>query len=200
MSIQDKVVIMTAEQYFEKYAKEGIGNGADRWMVRRQLIDAFHKEIFGLVTLRTKILCNSINDIPEGDPEAMRIAKNVIHDTTMKWKKLCKMFSMYIETANLLKPEDLKLYDEIEEIGTTTEDIAEQKAKEEEPDGGHGAENAEDQPAGIEAPVQEPDPERTGGSAERSGSPDEDPEGHEDGSGSVVPPAEAADEEVNPVP
>lgn len=121
--MQEKIEIMTAEQYFRKFGVDGIGKGADRWMVKRQLIDAFRKEIFSLVALRTK---KNFEDIPpEGDPEASRIVKNVIHDTTMKWKKLCKMFSQYKETANLLDPFDLKLYDEIDEIGTTTEDLME---------------------------------------------------------------------------
>lgn len=115
------VNVLSAEQYFKKYAVDGIGKGADRWMIKRQLIDAFRKEIFGLITMRLKKQVNDANDIPEGDPEASRIAKNVIHDTTMKWKKLCGMFAMYKETAGLLDIKDLKLYDEIEETGAIQE-------------------------------------------------------------------------------
>lgn len=117
------VNVLSAEQYFKKYAVDGIGKGADRWMIKRQLIDAFRKEIFGLITMRLKKQVNDANDIPEGDPEASRIAKNVIHDTTMKWKKLCGMFAMYKETAGLLDIKDLKLYDEIEETGAIQEAV-----------------------------------------------------------------------------
>ena len=117
------VNVLSAEQYFKKYAVDGIGKGADRWMIKRQLIDAFRKEIFGLITMRLKKQVNDANDIPEGDPEASRIAKNVIHDTTMKWKKLCGMFAMYKETAGLLNIKDLKLYDEIEETGAIQEAV-----------------------------------------------------------------------------
>ena len=129
--MNEKLDILSADQYFKKYAVEGIGKGADRWMIKRQMIDAFRKEIFGLITMRLKTSIGNLNDIPEGDPEASRIAKNVIHDTTMKWKKLCAMFAQYKETSGLIEPKDLKLYDEIEEIGTTTEDIAEKEAEEE---------------------------------------------------------------------
>lgn len=139
--MQEQVTILTAEQYFKKYGVDGIGKGADRWMIKRQLIDAFRKEIFGLVAMRTKKLYNSLP--PEGDPEASKIAKNVIHDATRKWVKLCKMFAMYKETANLLKEDDLKLYDEIGEIGTTSEELMEKQEAEEENNGGPDEEMGE---------------------------------------------------------
>jgi len=125
----DQINVLSAEQYFQKYGRDGIGKGADRWMIKRQLIDAFRKEIFELVALRTK---KNYDDIPENDPEAIRISKNIIHDTTMKWKKLCKMFSMYKETSGLINLNDLKLYDEIEDIGTTAEDVSDELATREE--------------------------------------------------------------------
>lgn len=121
--MSEKIIVMTAEQYFDKYAKNGIGKGADRWMIKRQIIDAFRKEVFELTALRTK---KSYDDILKGtDAEASRVQKNIIHDTTMKWKKLCKMFSKYKETSGLLDENDLKLYDEIGDIGTTAEDVDE---------------------------------------------------------------------------
>ena len=105
----DKVVILSANEYFQKYGVDGIGKGADKWMIRRQLIDAFHKEIFGLVTLRTE----GKGFQEENNPEAIRIARNVIKDTTRKWVKLCKMFSMYVQTKDLIHPNDLKLEEEM---------------------------------------------------------------------------------------
>ena len=99
--------IRSAERYFQEYGRDGIGKGADKWMIRRQLIDAFHKEIFGLVAMRAK---KTFKDIPtEGDPEAIRIAKNVIRDAQRKWEKLCWMFAQYKETKDLLEFDDLKL-------------------------------------------------------------------------------------------
>lgn len=101
--------VRSAERYFIEYGRDGIGKGVDKWLVRRQLIDAFHKEIFGLVAMRAKKNFNTIP--PEGDPEAIRIAKNVVRDTQRKWEKLCRMFAQYKETQNLLKYDDLKIDD-----------------------------------------------------------------------------------------
>ena len=99
--------IRSAERYFEEYGRNGIGKGADKWMIRRQLIDAFHKEIFGLVAMRAK---KNFKDIPpEGDPEAMQIVKNVVKDTQRKWVKLCGIFAKYKETSNLLELNDLQM-------------------------------------------------------------------------------------------
>ena len=106
--MEEMVRVRSADEYFRIYAVEGIGkNKMDRMMVRSQLIDAFHKEIFGLVSIRTK---KQFNEIPaEGDPEALRVAKNVVKDTTKKWLKLVKMFEKYKETSGLLKPDDIAL-------------------------------------------------------------------------------------------
>ena len=99
--------IRSAERYFREYGLDGIGKGADKWMIKRQLIDAFHKEIFGLVAMRAK---KTFKDIPpEGDPEAIRIAKNVVHDAQKKWEKLCWMFAQYKEPRGLLELDDLKM-------------------------------------------------------------------------------------------
>ena len=49
----------------------------------------------------------------------------MIHDSTMKWKKLCGMFAKYKETAGLIELKDLKLYDEIGDIGMTSEEADE---------------------------------------------------------------------------
>lgn len=99
--------IRSADQYFKEYGRDGIGKGADKWMIRRQLIDAFHKEIFGLVAMRAKKNFNTIP--PEGDPEAMRIVKNVVKDATQKWIKLCDMFDQYVETRGILKYDDISI-------------------------------------------------------------------------------------------
>ena len=131
--MQEQINVLTAEQYFKKYGDNGIGKGADRWMIKRQLIDAFRREVFQIITDRLKKTVDDLKDIPEGDPEAIRVAKNVIHDTTMKWKKLCKLFDSYVQTANLIKPEDLKLFDDIEEEkendGSRTEDSGREEIK-----------------------------------------------------------------------
>lgn len=101
----EKVTVLRAEDYFETYGRNGIGKGLDRTLARRQLLDAFRKEIFGLVAFRAK---KEFQEIPaEGDPEALRIARNVIKDETKKWIKICQMFDLYRETSDLIRPSDL---------------------------------------------------------------------------------------------
>lgn len=103
--MSEMVKVLRAEDYFETYGRNGIGKGMDRTLVRRQLIETFRKEIFGLVALRAK---KNFDEIPkEGDEEALRIARNVIKDETRKWIKLCKMFEMYVETRGLIRYEDI---------------------------------------------------------------------------------------------
>lgn len=112
----DDVRIMSAEDYFEVYGREKIyKQKMDKEIVRRQLVSEFHKEIFSLVAMRAK---KQFKDIPkEGDPEAIRIARNVVKDETKKWIKLWKMFETYAETSGVIKPEDLSFIPEGDEIG-----------------------------------------------------------------------------------
>lgn len=103
--------IRSAKDYFEEYGREALyKQKADKKLVKQQLIDAFHKEIFGLVAMRAK---KRFDDIPmEGDPEALRIASNVIKDETKKWKKLCDMLNYYAETSGCIQYSDLTLIPE----------------------------------------------------------------------------------------
>ncbi len=106
----EMVTVMRAEDYFETYGRNGIGKGYDREMVKRQMLDTFRKEIFGLVAMRAK---KNFDDIPpEGDPEAIRIARNVIRDETKKWIKICRIFDTYRETSGLIKYDDIALDEE----------------------------------------------------------------------------------------
>ena len=105
------VQVRSAQQYFDEFGQEKIyKQKMDRLLVKKQLIDAFHKEIFGIVAARAK---KRFDEIPkEGDPEALRIARNVIKDTTKKWIKVVNMFEMYRETSGLLKYDDISLIPE----------------------------------------------------------------------------------------
>ena len=132
--MKEIVQVLRAEDYFETYGRNGIGKGMDRMLVKRQLIDTFRKEIFGLVAMRAK---KNFDEIPpEGDPEAIRIAQNVIKDETKKWIKLCKMFAKYKETYGLLNYDDITKEIEIKDVGgvsgtkVTDEDIPEEEEKE----------------------------------------------------------------------
>ena len=114
----EKVTVLRAEDYFETYGRNGIGKGLDRTLARRQLLDAFRKEIFGLVAFRAK---KEFQEIPaEGDPEALRIARNVVKDETKKWIKICKMFDLYRETSGLLRYDDISVELEEAAVGKGT--------------------------------------------------------------------------------
>ena len=114
--MDNDVRIWSAEDYFEVYGREKLyKQGMDKKLVRQMLINEFHNEIFSLVAMRAK---KQFKDIPkEGDPEALRIARNVVKDTTKKWLKLVKMFETYRETSGVIKPEDISFIPEGEEIG-----------------------------------------------------------------------------------
>lgn len=99
--------IRSAEEYFLEYGRDGIGKGADKWMIRRQLIDAFHKEMFGLVAMRTRKLAPG-TEFQTYDPKIVTIIRNVTSETQRKWMKLCKIFAQYEETRGLLEIDDLK--------------------------------------------------------------------------------------------
>ena len=110
------VRIRSAKEYFEEYGREKLyKKGLGKDVVKKELVEAFHDEIFSLVAMRAK---KEFKDIPkEGDPEAVRIARNVVRDATKKWLKVVKMFETYQETHGVIKPEDISIIPEGEEIG-----------------------------------------------------------------------------------
>ena len=118
--IREIAPVLSAEQYFDKYARNGIAKGMDRILVKNQLIDAFRREIFGVITMRAK---KQFDDIPpEDDPEAQRIARNVIKDAKNKWKKLVAMFETYRETSGLITMDDLSVEARVENDPDIPED------------------------------------------------------------------------------
>ena len=109
--MNEMIRIRSAEEYFEEFGRQALyKDKADPKMVRNQLVDAFHKEIFGLVAARAKKRFDEIP--PEGDPEALRIARNVVKDATRKWKKVVEMFERYRETSGCIKYDDISLIPE----------------------------------------------------------------------------------------
>lgn len=103
--------IRSVNEYFEEFGREALyKNHEDKKEVKKKLIDAFHKEIFGLVAMLAK---KKFDDIPpEGDPEALRIAHNIVKDATKKWKKLVDKFETYRETSGCIKYNDISMVPE----------------------------------------------------------------------------------------
>lgn len=106
--MMDGVRIRSAKDYFEEYGREKLyKQGMDKQQVKKELVDAFHKEIYDLVAMRAK---KKFSDIPpEGDPEALRIAHNVVKDATKKWKKVVAMFELYRETSGVIALDDISI-------------------------------------------------------------------------------------------
>ena len=105
------VRVRSAQEYFEEFGREKIyKQKMDRLLVKKQMIDAIHKEIFGIVAERAK---KRFDEIPkEGNPEALKIARNVVKDTTKKWIKVVNTFEKYRETSGLLKYDDISMIPE----------------------------------------------------------------------------------------
>jgi hypothetical protein len=99
------VAILTVNGYMQKYAIDGIGKGADREMIREQLLDAFRKEIFDTAMIMVNPMVFA-NDYEVTEKDRLKL-DNIIKNANNKWKSLCKEFSKYKETCNLIYEDDL---------------------------------------------------------------------------------------------
>lgn len=104
----DQIIILSVNGYMKKYAVDGIGKGADRWQVKRDMLDEFRREIFNLSVskLGPKIFSNEW----EGSDEDRKILENILNNAKKKWKSLCKEFAKYRETSGLIEEKDLQEY------------------------------------------------------------------------------------------
>lgn len=105
---EQMVPIRSVKGYIKEFAIEAIGKRhADPDLVREQILDAFHKEIFGQLTMRfgdPELLAVDISTV---DPETKRQVDNILSNSVRKWKRLCIEFAKYKETFNLIQPSDL---------------------------------------------------------------------------------------------
>ena len=104
------IPIRSVKGYVKEFGIEAIGKKhADPKLVKEQILDAFHKEIFGQFTMKfgdPQILAKNISDV---DPETKTKIDNIISNSVRKWKRLCIEFAKYRETYNLLQPSDLMI-------------------------------------------------------------------------------------------
>lgn len=102
------VPIRSVKGYLKEFAIEAIGKQkADPNLVKQQILDAFHKEIFGQLTMKfgdPELLAKDIQNV---DPETKRQVDNILSNSVRKWKRLCIEFAKYKETYNLIFPSDL---------------------------------------------------------------------------------------------
>ena len=104
--MRERIIVLSAADYFETFGRNGIGKGARRDLIKRQILDRFRNEIFSLATMRAK---KPINQFPKDteDEETTRIFENILKDESRKWISVCKMFAKYKETSGLIEPKDL---------------------------------------------------------------------------------------------
>ena len=101
------VPIMSVKQYFKQYAVEGIAKGADPNLVKKQLLDAFQKEIFGQITMKyhdAYILSKGADEVPE---DVRKGVDAILQNSLRKWRRLCMMFGEYSDTRMVIEPQDL---------------------------------------------------------------------------------------------
>ena len=127
----EQIRILSAEDYMQKYGADGIGKGADRWMIRRQMLDAMRKEIFDLAVFR--IGPQVFNDEYQPSEKEQQKLINILINAEKKWGKICRIFGMYKETCDLIQPKDLREYldEDLSEIRkSVTDDISAEKENE----------------------------------------------------------------------
>ena len=105
---EQMVSIRSVKGYIKEFGIEAIGKKhADPDLVKQQILDAFHKEIFGQLAMRFGDPELLAFDIEAVDPETKRQVDNILSNSVRKWKRLCIEFAKYKETYNLLQPSDL---------------------------------------------------------------------------------------------
>ena len=106
--MEQMVPIRSVKAYLKEFGFEAIGKRhADPALVKQQLLDAFHKEIFGQLAMKFGDPELLAYDIEAVDPETKRQVDNILSNSVRKWKRLCIEFAKYRETHNLLLPSDL---------------------------------------------------------------------------------------------
>lgn len=106
---QQQIPILSINGYMHKYGVEQIGKeNADRWHVKRAMLDEFRREIFNLSV--NAIGPQVFSEDYEGTDKERTKLENILRNANQKWKGVCREFEKYKETSGLLKEEDLMNY------------------------------------------------------------------------------------------
>lgn len=124
--------VRSVKGYFKEFAIEAIGKKhADPDMVKQQILDAFHKEIFNQLTLKFGDPEMLAKDISTVDPETKNQVDNILSNSVRKWKRLCIEFAKYKETFNLIMPSDLMVsLEDIVKVQTGEDEIVDEEPAE----------------------------------------------------------------------
>lgn len=104
----EMVQIRTLKQMWNDYIYEGKKNGMKDDQIRRNLIEAFRKEIFGQIMDRAKV--DDLEDL-QHTKENSDIVNSVFRESMKKWKSLVRMTKKHLATALLIRENDLTLFD-----------------------------------------------------------------------------------------
>lgn len=124
---EQMVTVRSVKGYFKEFGIEAIGKKhADPDLVKQQILDAFHKEIFGQLAMKFGDPAMLAKDISAVDPETKRQIDNILSNSVRKWKRLCMVFAQYRETHDLIMPSDLMV--SLEDIvkAQTGEDVVDE--------------------------------------------------------------------------
>ena len=104
------IPVRSVKNYIREFGVEAIGKQhAKPEMVKQQILDAFHKEIFGQFVAKFGRADMLAMDIHNVDPETKTAIDNILSNSVRKWKRLCIEFDRFKETYKLLRPSDLMI-------------------------------------------------------------------------------------------
>lgn len=107
----DVLTIRSWRNMWNDYIVEGLKKGARREEIRRNLIEAFRKEIFGQMMFRMKV--DDLTKAPQ-TPKNIELVKNLTINEKNKWMVLVRECEKYPQTRDLIREEDLTLEDDPE--------------------------------------------------------------------------------------
>lgn len=123
--------VRSVKRYFNDFIYEGlVKKHLDPKLVKNQILDAFHKEIFNQLMTNVGDPGVLAKDISTIDPETKRRIDNIISNSVRKWKRLCIETARYDAIHNLLLPSDLMVTLEdivkaqIDNNNTTNDDVS----------------------------------------------------------------------------
>lgn len=115
----DMVRVRNWKELWNDYIVEGLKKGCKPAEIRKNLVEAFRKEIFDMMAFRLKV-----DDLEQAlhTPENEQIVINLTKNAKHKWLRLMQECRKYPETRSLLRESDLTLEDRDEETEEEEED------------------------------------------------------------------------------
>lgn len=100
----DMVQIRSWRQMWNDYIYEGVKQNLNRNTIRRNLVEAFRKELFDQMMFRT-----NVEDLSQAiqSPENEKLVTNLVENSRKKWWRLMEECQKHVETYNLILESDL---------------------------------------------------------------------------------------------